>query len=217
MSRQFILRRVVLVAIAGALALSGCGSKYTYVKSKQEQVFFKIPKEWESAQVRPDPIRGLEDPPADWRVQFAAQGYDPELVSLLQTVPNGEARVFNLTRAQAASISPATMRAWLLTQLDIEEDPLEMALRQDPRIDLLDYEELNSNSNLRGLRISYTWKGSDDRSLWFSVTQIGLLNETNTKFYLFRIHCRVDCFLSQMFNDDIKVVADSWTVSTRKG
>jgi len=215
MRRHFMPTRVLLIALAGALALSGCGSKYTYVKNKQEQVYFKIPKEWETIGVPPDPLRGAEDPPPNWQVLFTAPGYEANTMTLLQSVPNGNAQVINLTRAQAAAISPSEIRKFILTQLDIDEDPLELARRQDPRIDLLDYVELNDRSNLRGLSITYTWKDGPQDS-WFTIRHIGMLNDTNNKLYRFRVNCVPQCFLGQ-FGGDIKTVADSWTVNTRKG
>ncbi len=198
--------------VVAGVALGGCaGSGYEYVKSSENNAYFKVPKEWKVFDK--EQILGASEEKLsrteESNLRFVSifdGDPNPSLEHELTTAkhPFGLVRVRELTLEERDTFSLSALRNEVVRIDDILENELgEVELVEQPR-------SILKPKGLAGTRLVYTVKGPDGS---FTVDQTGLVDPGTHVVYFFIVGCEATCFSEN--RRLISEVADSWTIKER--
>jgi hypothetical protein len=239
---RFRRGRVVAVIAAVcvmAVTLAGCSEpEFTYVKSSEQHVYFKVPFSWH--QVDQDQVKNFlllgEDPES--AMGHAIQELRPWTVAYDEADPptldhfyfSGDqpfvyARVEYLTQTARDKVSLDSLRDMVFPVSDTGRQSIEQQLADaekqgQPLFNpLQDYERvddvvLNPGHGLRGVRVIYNFRyASQDPPITtgvYTFDQTSYLSEDSTRLYLLVVTCSAACYKER--KADIDAIATSFTV-----
>jgi hypothetical protein len=146
----------LIIAVVGSLV--ACSSPYTYVENTEDNMFFKVPKEWrlfDEDEIFADNITSLSPQQeaatrrANWLIGFDAHPR-PSIRHLLGNTkfPTGFARVSPLPDEARDVFSFAALRNVIF--------PIDDTLSQDPQaVEILEIQDLVLKDGFRGSRIIF--------------------------------------------------------------
>jgi hypothetical protein len=203
--------------LVAALALPACaGSGFDYVGSPDRKASFKVPLEWKEFTKRDllaatgQDVSEATGDALPWLIGFdsAAAPTADHVLSL--GAPVGDPVVL----AQTLALDFATRDQVSLGTIRNQVYPIDELLNNNAA-EILDYEELNLEGGLRGIRMEYdvhpegiTTVGPGNEAI--RVLQIGILDARTENLYLFAIRCEASCY--EEHAKLIQQIADSWTV-----
>ena len=203
-------RLAVVLAVAAPVCLAACaGTGYQYVKSSENNTYFKVPENWKlydedtvldalKSTLSSDEIDQARD--TSWTTIFDASP-DPSLHHVANTgapYPVGRAIVQTLSPDSADSVSLQSLRN-LFFDVDTA---LDNGTAHVSSYDLVEFDGGFHGSHLVA-RIN-TKKGS------VTFNQVAVLDQASSKVYAISISCSTGCY--DKYESKIDNVIDSWTV-----
>jgi hypothetical protein len=197
-----------VLGLAGLLAACG-GSDYRYVNNSSDNVFFKVPKDYELFRIQDADPEGRPAPPAGqgqqpWHVVFDSSP-EPSEANADDSNPDhvvGQALVIPLNADQGDQLSSKDLRSFFLGS-----DPLDLA-ETDPNVEIVAFEPI-SFDGFRGSRVLLNYKQGDK---WTTYDQTSFLDASASRAYLFDVRCESTCFEDN--RDAIRQIVNSWQVRT---
>lgn len=203
-----VRRVVVLAALGSAALLAGCGAPdYRYVNNGSDNVFFKVPRDYELFRIEDAEPEGRPAPPAGtgqgpWHVVFDSAP-EPSEANADAAAPEhvvGQALVIPLSAEQGDQLSTKDLRSFFLGS-----DPLDLA-DSDPNVEIVSFEPI-SFDGYRGSRVLLNLKQGDT---WTTYDQTSFLDADATRAFLFDVRCESTCFEDN--RDAIRQIVNSWQV-----
>ncbi|HEX2068685.1 MAG TPA: hypothetical protein VHH54_00560 [Actinomycetota bacterium] len=198
----------LIIAVVGSLV--ACSSPYTYVENTEDNMFFKVPKEWrlfDEDEIFADNITSLSPQQeaatrrANWLIGFDAHPR-PSIRHLLGNTkfPTGFARVSPLPDEARDVFSFAALRNVIF--------PIDDTLSQDPQaVEILEIQDLVLKDGFRGSRIIFNIRRGEN---FLTVNQTGLVDSDTRSLYLLVVGCEAHCYVQH--RKAIDEVVKSWTV-----
>jgi hypothetical protein len=204
---------VRLAAVALALGLLGgacAATGYQYVKSSEDNTYFRIPDDWKLYDEEAVLDLLVEDAPestrenlrdVSWQVGFDAHA-KPSIEHAFRprSSPGGNATVQTLTSQQSDAVSIAALRNFLV---DID------ALEQEGQGAILSESRIERDGGFFGVHVIGVFT-VNQRGRQVTYNQITLLDQAGTKVYSLFVACDTDCYEAN--ERDIDRVIASWTV-----
>jgi hypothetical protein len=198
---------IALIPLAVACASTG----YTYVKSSEDNTYFRIPDTWElfdeddlvellPKSVSAQAVQRFRD--SAWRVGFDANP-NPSVNHIFQpkaSFPAGRATVQRLSADQSDVAS-----AFLLRNFIVEID----TLVEGGVAAIISEERIERDGGFHGVQVVAELV-ANTRGRQIVYQQVSLLDQASTKVYSLIISCESDCY--EEHERDINRVIDSWTV-----
>jgi hypothetical protein len=211
------LRRLALVVPAAAVVLAACGEpSYRYVANNAEDVYLKVPREWELFRFQgEDDGRVQAEVPDDvepvWHVAFdASEEPDPEHLASVANLPTtpaedplGELRIYQVQGNfnQTLSVAGARQSALGFDPLSIPDDVKDL-------VEIVDYQPLELGNGLQGSRVVFNVRNRDEPWQTFDVTT--MFDPSAFRYYVLTVGCSAECFKAN--EKDIYEVTSSWKV-----
>jgi hypothetical protein len=197
-----------VLGLAGLLAACG-GSDYRYVNNGSDNVFFKVPKDYELFRIdEADPAARPAAPsqpgPTPWHVVFDSSP-EPSEANADAVAPAhvvGQALVIPLDSQQGDQLSSKDLRSFFLGS-----DPLDLA-QDDPNVEIVSFEPITFDG-YRGSRVVVNLKDGDT---WTTYDQTSFLDASASRAFLFDVRCESSCFKDN--RDAIRQIVSSWQVRT---
>lgn len=211
------LRRLALLLPALALLAAACGEpSYRYVANNSEDVYFKVPKEWELFRFKDENGGRLQAAVPDdvepvWHVAFDASDQpDPEHLSSVANLPStpaesplGEVRIYQVQGSfnQTLSVGSARQSALGFDPLSVPDDVKDL-------VEIVTYEPLTLGNGLQGSRVVFNVRNPDEPWQTFDVTT--MFDPSAFRYYVLTVGCSAECFEAN--KNDIYEVTSSWKV-----
>lgn len=214
--------RPIVLAVAMAAAASACAteSDYEWYDAKTDGVrsFFRVPKDWEQFEVtdepdpsRPDPITGTalarnividgSPTPAEDNFFVEVPEHPVGIFSVIELDPQirGDRQLHD-------NMGLALMRSISTGQEGL--DPLAEWQNGNTAFELIRYQEIVSESGMRGVRITFNWLRTETD--WVTIDQAVLVNPEDTKLYRLFVKCESTCFKAN--ERTLTEIVNSWQV-----
>jgi hypothetical protein len=200
----------LLLAVAAPVVLAACaGTGYHYVKSSEDQTYFKVPESWKLYDEESvlDALKGAlskdeiaERRDTTWTTVFDGDP-DPSLNHLASNRPR-----YPLGRAVVQPLSPEASDAASLETLRNIFFNVDDALQNgNARVSTYELVELDG-----GFRGSHLIARVDDKSGSVTFNQVAVFDQATSKVYAISIYCTTACY--DEYESKIDTVIDSWTV-----
>jgi hypothetical protein len=213
---------IVALSIVGAL-LAGCGgTNYRYISNTQENLFFKIPKDWtifrltaSDKEGRPAAIPSSFE--RSWHLLVDANpAPDPKHVAEhAPELPIVEAQVYVLERSANDTQSLSDLRR-LLYDLPRGADPFlnEPGASRAWEVVTGSFRDLKFPRGLTGTRLAINVPdptAKDDPKKFATLDAIAMHDVVNSRVYMLSVRCSAQCYLDR--RSQIDDLMTSWTVN----
>ena len=207
-----VFRAVALATAAVLLATSCGGTSSHYVSNKSAQTYFKVPKDWDVANLQPDRFPFLINDNI-WAVFFAPTGLHPDALDApdKSPAPLGVVVVGQLEQNSYDSVNDLNLRIIPYTDAAGEAqyiDPLTLRTTQDDDIVRLVGMARITNDGLRGYRMRYEVTSNGMPPMM--IDQTTLIHDATHTYYQFSVTCTTPCFANYV--GDINTILDSLRV-----
>jgi hypothetical protein len=213
-----VRRTVIAVSILGAALASCGGSNYRYISNSQENLFFKVPKDWKVYRLTATDKEGKPtELPASversWHLLVDAnkEPNPQHLLDHAQAAPLIEAQVYVLERSANDTMSLSGLR-----RLAYGFDPVLQSEGVPPQWKLVDgsFKDLSFPKGLTGTRLAVNIpdpKASTDNSKFATLDVAAIHDTVNRRVYLLSARCQSQCYLDN--RSAIDDLMNSWTVN----
>jgi hypothetical protein len=217
-----MVRRSAATLIVAALALSvaGCGAPdYEYVKSSENQTYFKVPRDWQRVDQKrldkwllgdPDSASTQERQDRVWTVAYDSSPV-ANVMHIYSNIPTQNpvvwAKVEDLAPTEGDAVSLDSLRN---LALPVSADARLQAAQEHPELngfELLADEVITPQPGLHGVHVVFNYRLG---GAVHTFDQTALITDDATRTYLFLLRCTASCFKSR--KSEIADVVQSFTV-----
>lgn len=209
--------------MAGALLIAGVtgcgGSQFRYVANEQENLFFRVPKEWKIFRLTASDKEGrpASDPSSferSWHlVVDGAVSADPtHILDHAPIDPVVQAEVYVLRRDTNEGMSLSELREIAYGGFD----PVLFSPGTPPRWETVQgsFADLSFPKGVTGTRLAINVPdptAPDDKTKFATLNVAAIHDAVNARVYMLKIRCSSQCYLDH--RAEIDDVMNSWTVN----